>query len=105
MAKRKVIWTFQANTERKEILEYWILRNKFKTFSIKLNKLIISTIQLLTEHPTIGRRTTIENVRVKIVRDYLIFYEFSKSELIILYFFIAGNCFRTGWNIMELIKG
>lgn len=84
MAKRKVIWTLKANIERKEILEYWILRNKSKTFSVKLNKLIVETIKLLAEHPTIGRKTDIKDVRVKIVRDYLIFYEFSKFELIIL---------------------
>lgn len=84
MAKRKIIWTQKANIERKEILEYWILRNKSKTFSIKLNKLIIDTSYLLAEHPTIGRKTSFKDVRVKIIRDYLIFYEFSKSELIIL---------------------
>ncbi|MFS4474284.1 type II toxin-antitoxin system RelE/ParE family toxin [Chryseobacterium sp. YR459] len=84
MAKRKVIWTVKANKERKDILEYWIVRNKSKTFSIKLNKLILYNVGLLADHPTIGRKTDIERVRVKIVRDYLIFYEFSSSELIIL---------------------
>lgn len=84
MAKRKVIWTIKSNKERKDILEYWMLRNKSKTFSLKLNKLILYNIELLAEHPAIGRKTDIERVRVKIVRDYLIFYEFSASELIIL---------------------
>ncbi|RXM49698.1 MULTISPECIES: type II toxin-antitoxin system RelE/ParE family toxin [unclassified Chryseobacterium] len=84
MARRKIIWTFKANQERKDILEYWILRNKSKTFSLKLNKLILYNIGLVAEHPTIGRKTDVQNVRVKIVRDYLIFYEFSDSELIIL---------------------
>jgi len=84
MAKRKIIWTKKANLERKEILEYWILRNNSKTFSIKLNKLIIDTSQLLAEHPTIGRKTDNKDIRVKIIRNYLIFYEFSKSELVIL---------------------
>lgn len=84
MARRKIIWTFKANQERKDILEYWILRNKSKTFSLKLNKLILYNIGLVAEHPTIGRKTNVQNVRVKIVRDYLIFYEFSDSELIIL---------------------
>ncbi|AZA80331.1 type II toxin-antitoxin system RelE/ParE family toxin [Chryseobacterium sp. G0186] len=84
MAKRKVIWTLKANIERKDILEYWILRNKSKTFSIKLNKLILYNIKLLSEHPTIGKKTNVENIRVKIVRDYLIFYGFSASELIVL---------------------
>ncbi|WP_317048006.1 type II toxin-antitoxin system RelE/ParE family toxin [Chryseobacterium pennipullorum] len=66
------------------MLEYWILRYKSKTFSIKLNKLILYNIGLLANHPGIVRKTDVEKVRVKIVRDYLIFYEFSISELIIL---------------------
>jgi len=84
MAKRKIIWTQKTNFERKEILEYWILRNRSKNFSIKLNKFIVDATQALAEHPTIGRKTNLENVRVKIIRDYLIFYEFSESELVIL---------------------
>ncbi|MDQ1163127.1 plasmid stabilization system protein ParE [Chryseobacterium sp. SORGH_AS 447] len=84
MVKRKIIWTKKAQTERKDILEYWIIRNRSKTFSIKLNKLIISTLQLLTENPKIGRKTDYGDVRVKIVRNYLIFYEFSDSELVVL---------------------
>ena len=84
MGKRKVNLTVKANKEIKQILEYSILRNKSRTFSIKLNKLILYNIGLLADHPTIGRKTDVEKVRVKIVRDYLIFYEFSGSELIIL---------------------
>ncbi|CAH0286425.1 type II toxin-antitoxin system RelE/ParE family toxin [Chryseobacterium sp. Bi04] len=84
MAKRKVIWTIKANRERKDILEYWLFRNKSKTFSVKLNKLILYNVGLLAEHPGIGRKTDVENVRVKIVKDYIIFYEFSDTELIIL---------------------
>ena len=84
MAKRKIIWTKTANLERKEILEYWILRNKSKRFSIKLNYLILQTLEVLRENPTIGRRTNIDNVRVKLIREYLLLYEFSDAELIIL---------------------
>ncbi len=84
MAKRKIIWTKTANLERKEILEYWILRNKSKRFSIKLNYLILQTLEVLRENPTIGRRTNIDNVRVKLIREYLLLYEFTESDLIIL---------------------
>ena len=84
MAKRKIIWTITANLERKEILEYWILRNKSKRFSIKLNYLILQTLEVLRENPTIGRRTNIDNVRVKLIREYLLLYEFTDAELIIL---------------------
>lgn len=81
MAARKIIWTQKANLERKAILEYWIERNKSKKFSIKLNKLIISTIKQVAETPSIGRKTDLENVRVKIIRDYLLFYEFDEDYL------------------------
>ncbi len=84
MAARKIIWTQKANLERKAILEYWIERNKSKKFSIKLNKLIISTIKQIAETPSIGRKTDLENVRVKIIRDYLLFYEFDEDYLKVL---------------------
>ena len=76
MAARKIIWTQKANIERRDILEYSIDRNKSKKFSIKLNKLIVGTIKQIAENPGIGRKTNLENIRVKIIRDYLLFYEF-----------------------------
>ncbi len=84
MAKRKIIWTKTANLERKEILEYWILRNKSKRFSVRLNYLILQTLEVLRENPTIGRLTNVNNVRVKLIREYLLMYEFTESDLIIL---------------------
>lgn len=83
MAKRKIIWTKSAKLERNEILKYWINRTKSKTYSKKLNKLFSEAINLLSEHPKIGRTTNDGETRINIVRDYLIFYEFSERELII----------------------
>ncbi|ATC35983.1 TPA: type II toxin-antitoxin system RelE/ParE family toxin [Elizabethkingia anophelis] len=84
MAARKIIWTQKANIERRDILEYSIDRNKSKKFSIKLNKLIVGTIKQIAENPGIGRKTNLENIRVKIIRDYLLFYEFEESYLKVL---------------------
>lgn len=84
MAKRTIVWTTKANLERKEILNYWIDRNKSKTFSIKLNKLFVSSIKKLSKNPKIGRKTNIKDVRVKLVREYLIFYQFNQIELKVL---------------------
>ncbi|MCB9202054.1 MAG: type II toxin-antitoxin system RelE/ParE family toxin [Flavobacteriales bacterium] len=84
MVKRKVIWTEKANLERKDILEYWIKRNKSKNYSLKLNKLFVDTTQVISEMPTIGRKTDIDNVYVKIISNYLIFYEFNKIQLKVL---------------------
>lgn len=77
----QIVWTEKANFERYRILQFWIEHNKSKTFSLKLNKLFISAIRDLSKRPNIGRKTEIENVRVKIVREYLIFYELLKQNL------------------------
>lgn len=85
MAKRKINWTEKANFERKEILEYWINRNKSKSYSIKLNKLFIEAMKQVAEFPTIGRKTDFDkNVRLKIVRDYLLFYEYDSKQVKVL---------------------
>lgn len=85
MAKRKIVWTEKANLERKEILEYWINRNKSKKYSIKRNKLFLESIRLIAQFLAIGRKTDFdENVRLKVVRDYLLFYEFDKRQIKVL---------------------
>ena len=81
---RKVIWAPLAQQKRKEILLYWIERNKSKDFSRKLNKLFIQAANLLAKHPNIGQLTDYHQVRVKIVRDYLLFYEYTESTIFIL---------------------
>ena len=83
MAK-KIIWTQKAQAERKEILEYWKNRNKSTVFSIKLNKLFIENLRKIALRPNTGRNTDIKNVKVKIIRDYLLFYEVIEDEIIVL---------------------
>lgn len=84
MAERKIIWTNKANFERIEILNYWINRNKSKTYSIKLNRLFIEYLKLVAKSPDIGKPTDIENTRVIIIRDYLLFYEEVDNKIIVL---------------------
>jgi plasmid stabilization system protein ParE len=84
MASKKIIWTEKANFERQEILEYWMKRNKSTIYSVKLNKLFIGTIKHLSRNPMIGRKTDFENVCVKLVRNYLIFYECDSEILKVL---------------------
>ena len=80
----QIVWTEKANIERQHILEFWMENNKSKIYSLKLDKLLIATIRDISKKPTIGRKTEFENVRVKIVREYLIFYEIIKKEVVIL---------------------
>lgn len=83
MAK-KVIWSRHAVNDRKEILRYWKMRNGSNTYSIKLNALFKKAILLIATHPLIGRRTDVENIRAKLVRDYLIIYQDTETRIEIL---------------------
>lgn len=81
---KQVVWSVQAQNDRKQILEYWRLRNKSNTYSKKLNQLFKDSIKLIQEFPQIGRPTDDSKARIKIVRDYLIFYEETASNINIL---------------------
>jgi|SRR5690606_9496611 len=81
---RKIIWSEKAAFERKEILNYWIARNKSNSYSKKLNNLFQNNIRLLAEFPDLGTETDIPNVRVRVVHVYLIFYEVVEDEIWIL---------------------
>lgn len=81
---KRITWTQRAHSDRKEILLYWKRRNKSSTYSKKLNNLFKTAILLIAAHPNIGRKTNIERVRVKLVRDYLLFYEIAEEEIFIL---------------------
>lgn len=81
---RQIIWTITAQSERREILAYWVKRNKSKTYSRKLNILIVDSLKNISKNPLIGRKTEVTNVRVKIIRDYLLFYEITASSIYVL---------------------
>jgi len=81
---KQVIWSIQAQNDRKQILEYWRQRNKSNQYSKKLNNLFKEAVTLITEYPQIGRVTDDSQARIKIVRDYLIFYEETNDQILIL---------------------
>jgi plasmid stabilization system protein ParE len=83
MAKQ-IIWSFKAQIDRKEILQYWIDKNRSKTFSRKLYRLFQEAVKLIAQHPNIGTPTEFGQVRSKVVRDYQIFYEEIEDAIHIL---------------------
>jgi addiction module RelE/StbE family toxin len=80
---RKVIWSIRAQQDRKDIFTYWTIRNKSNAYSLKLNRMFNEAKALIAKHPEIGRKTILENVRVKVVRDYLIIYETTDDTVVI----------------------
>lgn len=83
MAKR-VIWSMPAQQDRKNIFEYWNERNKSKSYSIKLNEVLKTSVKFISAHPNIGRKTDFKNVRLKVIRDYNLFYEITNDSVNIL---------------------
>lgn len=84
MAKKKVIWSIKAQQDRLDILEYWINRNKSTTYSIRLNKLFKEAEQIIAIHPEIGKKTDIHNIRIKIIRYYLMIYRITEDQIQII---------------------
>ncbi len=80
---RRIVWTSLASDIFTSILEYYVDRNGTKTFSRKLNKDINLTISLLIKSPFLGIHTNFENIRVMIFKNYKIFYQVEKEEIII----------------------
>lgn len=83
---RKVIWTEKAQKERIAIFRFLNDRNKSFTYSRKLNELILASLILICKHPFIGKHTKKENVRAKVLKDYLIIYEITANQIIVLSF-------------------
>ena len=80
----KIIWSKRAKIEFKDILQYWVTRNKSNTFSLKLSALMEDQLNLILKFPKIGRKTDVPNVYVKIVKSYFIFYEIIDQSLYVL---------------------
>ncbi len=74
MAKKEIKWTLKAIHDKLDILDYWIKRNKSKTYSEKLDKLFNKSIDFISNYPEHGKRTNYKNIRIKIVRHYIIYY-------------------------------
>jgi plasmid stabilization system protein ParE len=83
MAQRKIIWSRRATIKLYSILEFYILRNKSKTYSTKLYTKINKEIKLLLKNPDLGIKTTEETTRGLIIEFYIIYYEVTSSEIII----------------------
>ena len=84
MAKFKVEWLNEARLDLKDILDYYIERNGNKKYSLKLNRSIKNTVELIASNPLMGKSTQISSIRVAVEKDYLIIYQLSESVLIMM---------------------
>ena len=81
---REVKWTNRALKDRIQILSYWLTRNKSNSYSLKLDDLFIETLQSLCKFPYAGRKTEKRDVRIKVVKNYLLIYRITATRIVIL---------------------
>ena len=86
MAKRKkIIWTKKAQIEKIDLLKFWLEKNKSITYPSNLNKLINSSLDLISLYPNLGKQTDVgSRVRVKSIKHFDLFYKISDNEIIVL---------------------
>jgi plasmid stabilization system protein ParE len=83
MAKRKIVWSDRAKKRLYGILEFYIERNKSKSYSIKLFKLLNKEVKLLLKYPDLGPKTSEESVRGLIIDTFIVYYEVTEDKIII----------------------
>lgn len=82
MAK-EVRWSISALADRRHIYEYWRYRNNSDVFSDKLELLFNEVTNLLSAFPQLGAQTEASQLRVKVVRNFKLFY-FDHSDHILI---------------------
>jgi len=71
---KRIKWSKRSRKDRLEIFQYWTDRNKSKTYSKKLKQLFNDSINRASKSPESGTPTDLPNVKIKMVKDYLLFY-------------------------------
>lgn len=100
MAKR-LIWSPLARKIRKEILQYWILRNESKYYSQKLNILFENSAQQIADFPYSGISISDNIYRGKLIKDYYILYKIKDDSIEILFIWDTR---KDPADLLKLIK-
>ena len=81
MDEKEIRWSFKAIHDKIDILDYWINRNKSKTYSRKLDRLFDRKLSSAAKNPETGKRTDYKDIRLKILSHYLIFYRIQEKYI------------------------
>jgi plasmid stabilization system protein ParE len=86
VAERKIIWTYTAAKQRREILDYWTKRNKSTLYAEKLIKITSARIKVIAKHPKSFKAIDFSETRTSAMGHFSIFYKLTNDELIITAF-------------------
>ncbi len=86
MAKRNVIWTKTADIQFAGVLQFWLERNKSKTYSKKLIRLVTDRTKEIAKTPFMYKSTDFKDVRVASLGNFSIYYKITEESIIITAF-------------------
>ncbi|MCY0969342.1 type II toxin-antitoxin system RelE/ParE family toxin [Chryseobacterium wangxinyae] len=86
MVKIKIEWSHFAKQQRDEIFIYWNNRNKSTVYSKKLKSIIKEKTNQLKIQPLSGKKTSEENIRILILKNYSLFYTITPETIYIISF-------------------
>lgn len=86
MVGKKIIWSSKAESEFIEILAFYNQRNQNKEYSRRLLSEVEDLMEILKDHPFLGRLCDNKMTRVIVMQSYLVFYEVSEEQIRILSF-------------------
>lgn len=81
---RKIVWTSFAKASRLDLFLYWNNRNKFTTYSRKLNLLFQESLEQVAKLPESSIQTNNPNIRLKIASHFEIIYHISDTKITVL---------------------
>jgi len=81
---RRIIWSKESLENKHSIFRYWNTVTGNKKYSITLDRLFNNSVELISVYPKLGRKSDHKNIRVKVVKNYLIIYEIFDTQIGIL---------------------
>ncbi len=81
---RRIVWSIEARTSRKNIFDYWNNRNKSKIYSNKLNLLFKQNLITITKLPEVGNSTINKEAKFIIVSHFEIIFKVTDNEIVVL---------------------
>jgi hypothetical protein len=88
MAKLPVKRTVNAKIQKEDILRYWIIRNKSKVYSKKLNSKINDKLTFLATNPTIHNTSSTREKYIRI-ETYFALFIIERETIVIITFIDA----------------
>src|SRR6478752_907860 len=83
-ARRQIVWSENAIQNRKDIFEYWKHRNKSSSYGKQLNTLFTAALRTVASLPDSANPTTLADVRMILVHDYYLIFQFTERIIIVL---------------------